>query len=54
MKFPPDGHPSPAQRKVILPLRWIFCGVATIAAVYFSASSIAYIFIGVVAKVMGW
>lgn len=54
MTYPPDGHPFPAQRKVILPLRWIIVGVGTILAFVCVASSIAYIVIGVVAKIRGW
>lgn len=55
MKYPPPyPDPFPNNHDGIPVLRWIILGVGTIAAVYFSASSIAYFFIGVVAKVRGW
>lgn len=53
MKFPPP-YPDPSPTEGIPVLRWIIGVIATTAIIAFSASSIAYIVIGVVAKVMGW
>ncbi len=53
MKFPPP-YPDPSPTEGVPVLRWFILGVVPPLAFLCVASSIAYIVIGVVAKVMGW
>ncbi len=54
MIFPPDGHPESQPSEGIPILRTIIVWVSTIATVLFCGEMIAFLAIGITAKIMGW